>query len=456
MLALGTGMMCQTAAGQGFVKIVPDSDILSGEAFCDSLLTRVAFPHAVSNLSNYPKINIAAIELMKVLEDPNIEISRIYVCGSTSPVGLWGDNVKLSQARTDNVAKYLQYSLDIPENKIIKESKIEDWDRLARMVEESDLPHKYEVLDIINNKTWGERKTALRRLAGGSVWKTLERDFFPELRSVRFGIFCPYKQQPVATVIDTVYIRDTIYIKEYIREEPKVIYRNQPDVKETKPRSAKSENPSQKDRKSRKTATKSSESQHIAVGENDDVWKIGIKTNMLNDALVIPNLGVELQVLDHVSFNLEGWYTPYNMLAPSKDTNFSGFRPQFRYWFGRNSLMRHGNYVAIDGALMWYTLKWRDGLLYQNGKENHLDKKSSNSTPAWSAGISYGYCFGLGKTKAWGIELELGIGYQRFTHNVGKFNEDTLRWEIYDYQEKQQFGITHANVSLTYRFSIKK
>ena len=151
MLALGTGMMCQTAAGQGFVKIVPDSDILSGEAFCDSLLTRVAFPHAVSNLSNYPKINIAAIELMKVLEDPNIEISRIYVCGSTSPVGLWGDNVKLSQARTDNVAKYLQYSLDIPENKIIKESKIEDWDRLARMVEESDLPHKYEVLDIINN-----------------------------------------------------------------------------------------------------------------------------------------------------------------------------------------------------------------------------------------------------------------------------------------------------------------
>ena len=360
---------------------------------------------------------------MKVLEDPNIEISRIYVCGSTSPVGLWGDNVKLSQARTDNVAKYLQYSLDIPENKIIKESKIEDWDRLARMVEESDLPHKYEVLDIINNKTWGERKTALRRLAGGSVWKILERDFFPELRSVRFGIFCRYKQQPVATVIDTVYIRDTIYIK---------------------------------DRKSRETATKSSESQHIAVGENDDVWKIGIKTNMLNDALVIPNLGVELQVLDHVSFNLEGWYTPYNMLAPSKDTNFSGFRPQFRYWFGRNSLMRHGNYVAIDGALIWYTLKWRDGLLYQNGKENHLDKKSSNSTPAWSAGISYGYCFGLGKTKAWGIELELGIGYQRFTHNVGKFNEDTLRWEIYDYQEKQQFGITHANVSLTYRFSIKK
>lgn len=453
MLALCTGLTCQIAAGQSVVKIVPDSEILSGEAFCDSLLTRVAFPHAVSNLPNYPKINIAAIELMKVLEDPNIEVSRIYVCGSTSPVGLWGDNVKLSQARTDNVANYLQYALDIPENKIIKESKVEDWDRLADMVEASDIPHKYEVLDIIHNKTWGERKTALRRLAGGSVWKTLEKDFFPELRSVRFGIFCRYKQTPVVTVIDTVYVRDTIYVKEYIREEPQVIYKNQPVAKQTKPRASKTSESVKKAPKTRKTPAKASAQ---LASEDTDAWKIGIKTNLLMDAFVIPNIAVEMKVLDHISFNVEGWYTPYNVFAPAKDTNFSGFRPQFRYWFGNNSLMRNGNYVAIDGSLMWYTLKWRDGLLYQNGKENMFDRRSSNSAPAWSAGVSYGYCFGLGRKQAWGIEVELGIGYQRYTQNVGMYNEDTLRWEIYDYQERQQFGITHANVSLTYRFSIRK
>ena len=53
-LALCTGLMCQVAAGQNFVKVVQDSEILSGEAFCDSLLTRVEFPHAVSRLFNYP------------------------------------------------------------------------------------------------------------------------------------------------------------------------------------------------------------------------------------------------------------------------------------------------------------------------------------------------------------------------------------------------------------------
>ena len=434
-LALCTGLMCQVAAGQNFVKVVQDSEILSGEAFCDSLLTRVEFPHAVSRLSNYPKINVAVLEAMQLLEDPNIEISRVYVCAGTSPAGLWGDNIKLAQARADNVARYIQTALDLPESKIIKESLIEDWDRLEAMVEASDMPHKAEVIEIINTKTWGDRKTALRTLAGGSVWRTLEKDFFPELRSARFGIFCRIKKPSIVTVVDTVYIRDTIYIKEYVREEPRVVSREPVKVEKTTPE--------------KKVVAKKK-----APAGNP--WQIGIKTNLLSDVLVIPAIAVEMKVMNHISFNLEAWYTPLNIFAPEKDTNYSGFRPQFRYWFGKNSLMRQGNYVAIDGALMWYTLKWRDGHLYQNGKEGMYDKKSTNSAPAWSAGVTYGYCLGLGKKKNLGLEFELGIGYQRYTQNIGKYNEQTLVWELYDYQERQHFGVTHANVNLTYRFSVNK
>ena len=305
-LALCTGLMCQVAAGQNFVKVVQDSEILSGEAFCDSLLTRVEFPHAVSRLSNYPN---------------------------------------------------------------------------------------------------------------------------------RFGIFCRIKKPSIVTVVDTVYIRDTIYIKEYVREEPRVVSREPVKVEKTTP-------------KKKVVAEKKAPA--------GNPWQIGIKTNLLSDVLVIPAIAVEMKVMNHISFNLEAWYTPLNIFAPEKDTNYSGFRPQFRYWFGKNSLMRQGNYVAIDGALMWYTLKWRDGHLYQNGKEGMYDKKSTNSAPAWSAGVTYGYCLGLGKKKNLGLEFELGIGYQRYTQNIGKYNEQTLVWELYDYQERQHFGVTHANVNLTYRFSVNK
>ncbi|MGM9786072.1 MAG: DUF3575 domain-containing protein [Candidatus Cryptobacteroides sp.] len=456
-LVAGAILVCQQAYGQKFVRLVQGEYIDFSGTVEDSLLVRIPFPHAVSNLQNYPKVNIAAIELMQMLEDPDIELDRVYVCGSTSPEGLWGENVTLSQARTDNVARYIQYALDIPEHKIIKKSIVEDWDRLADMIEESeDLPYKYEALNIIRTKDWGERKTALRKLGGGKVWKILEKDYFPELRSVRFGIFCKMKPQPEKPKVDTVYVRDTIYIyKELIREAPKVIVKEQPEIRQTRPRTEKSP-AKEKKVKEAKNSERASEKADVQAEEDGDSWKIGIKTNLLTDALVIPDLALELQLFKHISFNIEGWYTPYNIFAPAKDTNFSGFRPQFRYWFGRNSLMRHGNYVAIDGSLMWYTLKWRDGLLYQNGKEGLYDKRSSNMTPAWSAGVSYGYCFGLGRKKAWGIELELGIGYQRYTQNVGRFNDYSQKWEIYDYQEKQQFGITHANISLTYRFSIKK
>ena len=433
MLALGTGMMCQTAAGQGFVKIVPDSDILSGEAFCDSLLTRVAFPHAVSNLSNYPKINVAVLEAMQLLEDPNIEISRVYVCAGTSPAGLWGDNIKLAQARADNVARYIQTALDLPESKIIKESLIEDWDRLEAMVEASDMPHKAEVIEIINTKTWGDRKTALRTLAGGSVWRTLEKDFFPELRSARFGIFCRIKKPSIVTVVDTVYIRDTIYIKEYVREEPRVVSREPVKVEKTTPE------------------------KKVVAGKAPagNPWHFGIKTNLVSDALAVPSFGIEFQMGRHISLNIMGKYSPFNIFVKDdNNTNIYGIYPQLRYWFS-NNIMTKGAFVAIDGGATWYTLQWKDGLLYQNGKEGEYSSDAGNKAPAWKVGVSAGYSLGLGKKKAWGIEFETGVGYIHYDQNIGRFNEVSQKWEISDFQSKQHFGFTHACINLTYRFSTK-
>lgn len=449
-LVAGALLVCQQAYGQKFVRLVNDRDIDYSGTVEDSLLVRIPFPHAVSNLQNYPKINIAAIELMQMLEDPDIELDRVYVCGSTSPEGLWGENVTLSQARTDNVARYIQYALDIPEYKIIKKSLVEDWDRLADMIEESeDLPYKYEALHIIRTKDWGERKTALRKLGGGKVWKILEKDYFPELRSVRFGIFCKIKPQPEKPKIDTVYIRDTIYIREVVKEP--VVYQQQT---QTKNEPVLTEVPVAT--KSKRTRQAKSNAPSTDGNGYRPGWNIGIKTNLLSDAMVIPDLGVEFQLGRHLSLNLEGWFTPFNIFVPQdKTTNVYGFRPQFRIWFGKET-MRRGSYLALDGACMWYTMQWRDGLLYQNGKEGLYDKDAGNSAPVWSAGFSYGYSLGLGKKAAWGIEFDLGLGYEKSSQNIGCFNEVSGKWEIYDFQSKQRVGITHANINLTYRFAIRK
>ncbi|MGM9736353.1 MAG: DUF3575 domain-containing protein [Candidatus Cryptobacteroides sp.] len=455
-IVAGVMLVCQTANGQNFVRLIHE-EIDYSRTVEDSLLVRIPFPHAVSNLQNYPKINIAALELMQMLEDPEIELDRVYVCGSTSPEGLWGENVTLSKARTENVARYIQYALDIPESKIIRKSLVEDWDRLADMIEESDIPYKYEALRIIRTMDWGERKTALRKLGGGKVWKILEKDFFPEMRSVRFGIFCKVKPQPAKPRVDTVYIRDTVYIyKELIREAPKVIVREQPEVRQTRPTETSSMNDATETGTATTRSKKASRTPAIDVTGQKPAWHIGLKTNLLSDAMVIPDLGIEFQLGRHLSLNLEGWYTPFNIFVPDdKTVNVYGFRPQFRIWFGKET-MKRGSYLGIDGACMWYTMQWRDGLLYQNGKEGQYNTDAGNSAPVWSAGFSYGYSLGLGRKAAWGLEFELGLGYEKSSQNVGRFNEVSEKWEIYDFQSKQRVGITHANINLTYRFSIRK
>ena len=114
-----------------------------------------------------------------------------------------------------------------------------------------------------------------------------------------------------------------------------------------------------------------------------------------------------------------------------------------------------GAFVAIDGGATWYTLQWKDGLLYQNGKEGEYSSDAGNKAPAWKVGVSAGYSLGLGKKKAWGIEFETGVGYIHYDQNIGRFNEVSQKWEISDFQSKQHFGFTHACINLTYRFSTK-
>lgn len=443
LILLAAGILtCHLASGQNYVKLVQEEDLISGEAYCDSLLTRISFPHAVSSLPNYPKANIAAIELMQMLQEPDIELLEVYVCGSTSPAGLWGDNVKLSQARTNNVANYLQYALDIPEEKIHKSSIVEDWDRLYDMIAVSNIPYKYEALEIIRTKDWGERKTALRKVGNGRLWKILETEFFPELRSVRFGIFCRVKPSAIMPKIETIIIRDTVYIKETLIEEP------QPEPVASTPEVV-------------ETAPVASEPVVAEVSMTDsktakrNPWHFGIKTNLVSDAMAVPSFGIEFQMGRHISLNIMGKYSPFNIFVKNDNTaNVYGISPQLRYWFS-NNIMAKGAFVAIDGGATWYTLQWKDGLLYQNGKEGEYSSDAGNKAPAWKVGVSAGYSLGLGKKKAWGIEFETGVGYIHYNQNVGRFNEVSQKWEISDFQSKQHFGFTHACINLTYRFSTK-
>ncbi len=467
-------LLTVNASAQQYVRYVVPSDIGTKSLFKDDVLSSFTLPQGVSRVDNNPAIRDAAFELMDILRNRDMKLLSVYVCGSASPDGLYQDNARLSQARTAAAAKYLNQVTGVSMDMIHQESLNEDWDRLYELIEESDISHKSEVLNIIRTKDWGERKSALQKLDGGKVWRVLLDDFFPQLRCIRIGIYCqwdptkPYMKAPVQEVVetpeepecevveevtkpkskvmskvDTIYVRDTVYIMKetvYVTQTPQQVAPHipapemNPYVMPYRPERIKRERP-----------------------VYDTPWMMGVKTNLVGDAIVVPTLGVEIQLAKKFSLDLQGFFTTYNVFNSfDKTTNVYGISPEIRFWpDGRT--MRKGQFIGLHARCAWYTLEWKDGLLYQNGPENVWEgnfHNAGNNTPAWSAGLTYGYSLGFGKKGHWGLEFLIGVGYANYQQNTAVYNEGI--WELVEHQNKHHFGITRAGINLTYRFSLRK
>ncbi len=471
LVSLCAMLLSISASAQTYVRYVVPSDIGTKTLFSDDILSSITLPRGVSRVDNSPAVRDAAFELTDVLRDKDTKLLCVYVCGSASPDGLWQENVNLSKARTTAAASYLHHVTGIPMESIHQESLNEDWDRLYELVAASDIRFRDEVLEIIKTKDWGDRKTALQRLDGGRVWRVLLDDFFPQLRCVRIAFYClwdpskPYLRCPetrfveteeepeskvveektgpepkVITRTDTVYVRDTIY---YMKETVH-IHHGSPagDAYVSAYENYREEN-----------MTRTRRERQVY----DSPWMMGVKTNLIGDAIVVPTLGAEFQIGKKLSLDIQGFMTDFNVFNNfDKNTNVYGFSPELRFWPGGQT-MRKGQFIGLHARCAWYTLVWKDDLLYQNGPEDVWEgnyHNAGNHTPAWSAGLTYGYSLGFGRKGNWGLEFLVGVGYANYQQNTAAYNEGV--WELVEHQNRHHFGITRAGINLTYRFSLRK
>lgn len=118
--------------------------------------------------------------------------------------------------------------------------------------------------------------------------------------------------------------------------------------------------------------------------------------------------------------------------------------------------MQRGSFFGIHAMTTWYTFKWTDGYLYQNGAEGQYSGDAGSNSPAWSVGLTYGYSVALDRKAHWGLELVLGVGYGQYSQNLGAWNETDKKWYIHEHQNNTYTGITRAGLNLTYRFSARR
>ena len=134
--------------------------------------------------------NIDALILIKkavqlISSTASVSHAKIIVYGTASPEGSEAYNKKLAQARADEMANYI--------GKFIASSYIntvnlgENWDGLKALIEQSEMPYRQEVLDIIDNYSVAEgRKSKLMNLHLGVPYMYIKEQFYPQLRSANY------------------------------------------------------------------------------------------------------------------------------------------------------------------------------------------------------------------------------------------------------------------------------
>jgi len=130
-------------------------------------------------------------EILTTLRSSRDAQARIEITGYASPEGPQANNYRLAQNRALAVRNHILDNIPIlrPANFEIVNGG-ENWEGLYRLVEQSAMPGRWQVLDIIETTppdidyfTNTSRKQMLMNLNGGVTWRYMLANFFPRLRS---------------------------------------------------------------------------------------------------------------------------------------------------------------------------------------------------------------------------------------------------------------------------------
>lgn len=144
----------------------------------------------------------------------------------------------------------------------------------------------------------------------------------------------------------------------------------------------------------------------------DNRLEYGLKTNMLYDAALSPNLAFELKTAPKWSFDFSVSYTPWE-LNDGKKWKHLLFQPEARYWLCEAT---GGHFVAAHLLGGIYNMgQWGHGFKFLN---NNLRPLADHRYQGWfaGAGIAYGYSWLL--SRHWNIEAEIGFGWAYTRYDV--------------------------------------
>lgn len=369
-------------------KAVIDSTYLDNES---------AFKHAKSVISRYSKPNSL------------LPIDKITVIGAASPEGSVKINQRLSKLRADRIFDFFNSDVELPDTLANFVFVGRDWVGLRRLVVSDDnVPYRDDVIALLdeiiatNDGIETEKSHNLSRLKAlhdGVPYSYMYNRLFPDLRFSKIILILDSSRlthalpSPVSLDIDVT----------YPQFEPLAV--------------------------------------EIPAKERN--FYMALKTNMLYDALAVPNIGAEFYIGKNFSISGDWMYGWWDTDRRHRYWRAYGGELALRRWFGAKAEEKPltGHHLGVYGGVVTYDFEF-GGTGYMGGLPGRTLWDRCN----WFAGIEYGYS--LPVARRLNIDFSIGIGYLGGDYRVYYPDGGCYVWK--ETRKMRWFGPTKAEISLVW------
>lgn len=174
-----------------------------------------------------------------------------------------------------------------------------------------------------------------------------------------------------------------------------------------------------------------------------NTYDVAVRSNLLYDALAVPNMGVEI-FMPHawsLAGNLDyAWWTKHSR---HRSWRFMGVEVDLRRWLGeRTSRTPYtGHHLGLYAQCYTY-----DFALGRHGYLGGVSKGFSLEHANYSFGLEYGYTLPLNARLR--LDMNVGLGYMGGTYQEYETREPCDVWQ--DSKKRNWVGPTKAEVSLVW------
>lgn len=391
----------------------------------DSLRTTIYFRPGYSLLELSYRDNAANMKaltqgIQTIKGNPCVQLQHIRILSAASPEGNSALNKRVAKRRGERLRDYLKETLVLPDSIFTVSSAGEDWQGLASLIAKEKTPWRNKALQIIrhtpewvtrNGKVVDGRKRQLQNLDGGKAWKYMLDNHFYTLRTGAV-VVCEVK---------TLAAESTPSAAEASLEQARLESASQQPASQSPSSPPFPAIPSQ--------VHPSSESQAPPVASY-----FALKSNLLYDALLVPNLSLETSIGSGWTLGAGGMLAWWSKDAKHRYWRIYGGGLEIRKYFGTLSKSKplQGHHLGIYGDFLTYDFEF--------------GAKGYQSKATYAAGIKYGYSHPIAKRL--NLDFALGIGYLH-----SNYKTYVPRDGCYVYQEtkKQKWlGPTQAEISLVW------